>query len=262
MERPFVVLDAAKRRALAVEIGFDLRARTCQTRHHGTDWNALHLGHLAVSQAFEHDQEKRGALFVDQHCERALDVAAAGFRTRHVGRVVILDRRQRRPPRQRTQAVAVEIGENGIKPAAHVAAMKQMLGAKRPHQRILYKVVGCLHFVRERARVSAQRRDRCLNVLMEGAQSGLLRSPCDSIEAGKADGFLPNNTGCSAPIPSTRRAMTDRRACRRRKRMRKRNRRPVLEGPDTLCHRRPVAAPRGRGGSWRKPQVSCAASAV
>jgi hypothetical protein len=83
-----------------------------------------------------------------------------------------------------------------------------MLGAKRPHQRILYKIVGCLHLVRECARVSAQRRDRRLDVLMEGAQSGLLRAPWHSIEAATATFSPTNNTGCSAAIPCKRRAMT------------------------------------------------------
>src|ERR1700730_11622935 len=73
--------DAAERRALAVEIGFDLRARARQTRHHGSDRHALHFGYLTIGEAFEHDQQQHTTLILDQAVERAGDVAAAGLRS-------------------------------------------------------------------------------------------------------------------------------------------------------------------------------------
>ena len=48
MGSPFFSFHAAQRRAPAVEISFDLYARTRQTRHDGTDRNALHLGNFAL----------------------------------------------------------------------------------------------------------------------------------------------------------------------------------------------------------------------
>lgn len=65
-----LLFDAAERGAPVIEIGFDLHARTRQTRHYGADGDALHLGDLPVGQLFEHDQQKRGALLVNQQRER------------------------------------------------------------------------------------------------------------------------------------------------------------------------------------------------
>ena len=58
--------------------------------------SALDLGDLAVRQAFEHDEQQRGALVVDQARQRPLDVAPAGLRPRHVRRVVVADQDRRR----------------------------------------------------------------------------------------------------------------------------------------------------------------------
>ena len=77
--------------------------------------------------------------------------------------------RQRRPPRQRAQAVSVEIGQDRVEPASNVAAMKQMLGAQRPHQRVLHQIVGGFGVARQRPRIAPQRRNRRLDILVKRA---------------------------------------------------------------------------------------------
>src|SRR5450830_1414122 len=177
MGSPSSLFHAAKRRALAVEIVFDLYARTRQTRHHGTDRHALYFRDFAIAEAFQHHQQQGMALVLDQRGERAFDVAAARFRTGQVRSVVVLDRQQHRPPRQRAPPVAVEIGEDRVQPAAHVAAMEQMLRAQRPHQRVLNQIVGDVGIPRQRAGIPPQRRDRRLNVLPERGQACPLLEP-------------------------------------------------------------------------------------
>src|SRR5262249_652352 len=78
--------DAAKRWPLAVEIRLDLGSGPREAGHHGADRHALDFGDLAIGEAFEHDEQERGALLVDQHRERALDVTAAGFGPPRPGR--------------------------------------------------------------------------------------------------------------------------------------------------------------------------------
>src|ERR1035437_237665 len=110
MGSPFLSFYAAKRRAPAVKIVFDLYARTRQTRHHGTDRHPLHFRDFAVAEALQYHQQQGIALVLHQRGKRAFDVAAARFRPAPVRCVVILERQQHRPPRQRAQPVAVEIG--------------------------------------------------------------------------------------------------------------------------------------------------------
>jgi len=62
MGSPSFSFHAAQRWAPAVEIGFDLYARTRQTRHDGTDRHALHLGDFAVAQPLEHHEQQGVAL--------------------------------------------------------------------------------------------------------------------------------------------------------------------------------------------------------
>ena len=108
-----------------------------------------------------------------KHRERALDVAAAGFGAGRSGCVVVLDWRQRRAPRQRAQAVAVEVGQDRVEPAPHLAAVKQMLGAQRPDQRVLHQVVGDLGVARQRPRIAAQRRNGRLDITVKCVHQAL-----------------------------------------------------------------------------------------
>ena len=124
---------------------------------------------------------------------------AAGLRPRRVRRVVVLDRRQRRPPRQRAQPVAIEIGQDRVEPAPDVAAVKQMLGAQRPHQRVLHEIVGGLGVARQRARIAAQRRYRRLDVLVKRAtRHAASRS---AVSPGTHTGRCSNNTVVAQHIP-------------------------------------------------------------
>src|SRR5947207_14892974 len=58
---------AAQRRALAVEIGFDLGARPREPRHHRSDRNGLYFGHFAIRKSLQHHEQQRMALILDQH---------------------------------------------------------------------------------------------------------------------------------------------------------------------------------------------------
>ena len=81
-----------------------------------------------------------------------------------------LDRRMHRAARERAQPVAIEIGQDRIEPTAYVAAVKQVLRTQGAHQRVLHQVVGDVGIAGERARVTAQCRDRRLDVLPKSAQ--------------------------------------------------------------------------------------------
>ena len=117
---------AAQRRALAVKKGLYLRTRARQPRHHRADRHALDLGDLAIGEALEHDEQQRRALILGKLVERPSNVAAAGIRSAGHG-VVVVDLRQHRPPRQAAQPVAVEVGQDGVKPCPRISAVKQML---------------------------------------------------------------------------------------------------------------------------------------
>src|ERR1700693_6011572 len=98
MGSPSLSFHAAQRGALAVEIAFDLYARTRQTRHHSSNWHTLHLGYFAVAEPFQHHQEQGIALVLYQRGERAFYVAATCFRSGKIRSVVFLDRSKRRAP--------------------------------------------------------------------------------------------------------------------------------------------------------------------
>ena len=188
-----------------------------------------------------------------------------------VRRVVVLDRRQRRTARERAQAVAVEIGQDRVEPAPDIAAVKQMLGAQRAHQRVLHQIVGRLGVARQRARVAAQRRDRRLNALAKTAHDHF---PCESSAVATAArppaavrgtapsprkhrrvaAIFPDSAGFVAPIR--------RRACGENSRSARLC--PLLAGPMALCHTdaaAPSEARRAEDTSCRTP-VSCAESAA
>jgi len=59
--------------------------------------------------------------------------------------------------------------QNGVEPAADLAAVEQMLRAQSPQQRVLDEVVGKLRVTRQRASVPAQSRDLVLDGLPEAA---------------------------------------------------------------------------------------------
>ena len=90
----------------------------------------LHRGDFAVRKALEHDEKERCPLLLDQRGKRALYVARTGLGLRRVGRVVFFERHNGRAARQCPQPIAVEIGQNGVEPTAHIAAVKQMLGSQ------------------------------------------------------------------------------------------------------------------------------------
>ena len=81
------------------------------------------------------------------------------------------DRRQRRAARERAKAVAVKVRQYRVHPAAHVAAVEQVLGAQRAHQRVLHQIVGDVGVAGERARVATQRGDCRLDILAETGDS-------------------------------------------------------------------------------------------
>src|SRR5580700_11310106 len=138
-------------------------------RHYCSDRHALHLGNLAIGEPLKHDEEERRALILGEIVQRAGNIAAAGVRTRH-RRVAVLDRRQDRPARQRTQPVAIEIGQDRVKPCPHVSIVKQMLGTQRPHQRVLDDIVGGFAVAGQRPRIPPQRRNRGLDPLPKFTQ--------------------------------------------------------------------------------------------
>src|SRR5262249_21744369 len=95
------------------------------------------------------------ALILDEGGERPLDVARSRLGSSELRGVIVVDRLQRRTPRQRAQPVAIEIGQNRIEPASNVATVKKMLRPQRPHQRVLHEIVGKLAITRERTRITA-----------------------------------------------------------------------------------------------------------
>ena len=139
----------------------------------------------------------------------------AGLRPGHVYSIVFAERLLRRTPRQRSQPVAVEIGQDGVEPAAHVAAVEQMLCAQRPHQRVLDQIVGKLGIARERTGVASERRNCSGNSRAKPAHRGrhfsALRfcSPCivdasfpPPAAAPHCGGtFIPTNTFHPVDIP-------------------------------------------------------------
>ena len=76
---------------------------------------------------------------------------------------------------ERAQTVAIEVGQDRIQPTPDIAAMEQVFGAQRAHQRVLHKIVGDLGIARERPRIASQRRNRYLDALTKSAH-GLLPS--------------------------------------------------------------------------------------
>ena len=52
--------------------------------------------------------------------------------------------------RRASDAVAVEVGQNRIEPAAHVTTVEKMLGAQGAHQGILHQIICGLGIARER----------------------------------------------------------------------------------------------------------------
>src|SRR5262249_42313790 len=74
-----------------------------------------------------------------------------------------------RPPRQGTPTVLVEVGQDGVEPAPHVAAEEQSFRAQRAHQRILHQVVGDIGVARERAGIAAQGRNHGFETLAKRA---------------------------------------------------------------------------------------------
>jgi len=69
------------------------------------------------------------------------------------------------PPRQRSPAILVEVGQDGVEPAPDVAAEKQPFRTQRPHQRVLHQIVGDIGIARQRARVAAQGRNHGFDTL-------------------------------------------------------------------------------------------------
>jgi hypothetical protein len=75
--RSLSLFHAAQRRALAVEIGFDLQAGAGQPRHYRSNRDALHFSDLAIGESFEHDEEQRRTLLLGEFLEGAGDIATA-----------------------------------------------------------------------------------------------------------------------------------------------------------------------------------------
>ena len=78
-----------------------------------------------------------------------------------------------------------------------------MLGAQRPHQRVLHQVVGGFRVARERTGITPERRDRGFDALLEGAQA---RSP--HLCRNAIGDLVTNNTGCLSHIPGEAPART------------------------------------------------------
>src|SRR3954471_712356 len=164
-----VSFDAPKHRPSAVEIGLDLRTRAREARHNRADRHALDFCNLPVGQALEHYQQQRGALVIHQRRERTRDVASTRFGTGQIRGIILFQRGDDGTARQRAQAIAVEIGQDCVEPAAHIAAVKEMLRAKRPHQRVLHEIVGQFGVVSQRPGIAPQRRNCTLDALLESA---------------------------------------------------------------------------------------------
>jgi len=84
--------------------------------------------------------------------------------------IVLQERHELRPPRQRSPPVLVEIGQDGVEPAPEVTAEKTAVSERSaPHQRILHQIVGDIGVARERARIAAQRWDHVFDTLAKCA---------------------------------------------------------------------------------------------
>src|SRR5438270_6592394 len=110
-----------QRRTLALERSFDMRARAGKPGHYGADRHALNVGDLAVTQSLQHDQQQHRALLLDKGGQRARNVAAFRFGATGVG-IVLEQRHELRPPGERSPAVLVEVGQDGVEPAPDVTA--------------------------------------------------------------------------------------------------------------------------------------------
>src|ERR1700722_6270884 len=162
-----------QRRAFALQRSLHVSTGARKARHYGADRHALDIGDLAVAQAFQHHQKQHRALLLHQRRQRAGDVAAFGFGTAGVG-IVVEQRGELRPPRQRSPPVLVEVGQDGVEPAPDIAAQKQPFQTQRPRQRVLHQIVGDVDVARQRTRIPAQRRNHGFDTLAK-------RGHCSSI---------------------------------------------------------------------------------
>src|SRR4051812_17945676 len=85
-----------------------------------------------------------------------------------------------RTPRERAQAIPIQVGQDRVKPTPDVSAVKQMLGSQGAHQRVLHQVIGGLSVARQRARIAPQRWDGRLNALLETAHMPSFADTCVS----------------------------------------------------------------------------------